>query len=121
MFETTPRLSTAKAMLAPSADQHGTNVLGEFFVTFLTLLPSASATNTWSGCRVLPISRLVLTKATLLPSGDHAEDVAPIVVNLMTFEPSAPITYISRLPLRLLVKKILPSVDQLGDISIAVS
>ncbi len=27
-------------MLAPSADQHGPNVLGESFVTILTLLPS---------------------------------------------------------------------------------
>lgn len=81
MFEKTPRISTAKAMLAPSADQHGMNVLGESFVRFLMWLPAASATNTWS----VPSSGLTLTKAILLPSGDHAEDVAPIVVNLVTF------------------------------------
>jgi hypothetical protein len=46
-----------------------------------------------------------------------ADDFAPVVVNLLTPLPSVFITYISPLPSRVLVKKILPSGDQLGDTS----
>src|SRR5689334_3071504 len=96
-------------MLAPSGDQHGPNVLTGSFVTIRTFPPFASATNTSS-----PWPGLMLVNATLLPSGDQAGEVAPVVVNLVTAPPSAFIEYISRLPSRLLVKKILPSGDQSG-------